>query len=460
MGLLARLAVTLLVALDPASATLAPHPDETRWWLSAQVNVIAQTHPAFPAQYGLNKANSLSSNAELAISYVATVYAGYQLSPWTELLVDVESAGGNGLSDALGVAGFTNVDVVRNPTLGPTPYLSRAILLQIFPLGAESEVAVRGPLRLATRLPVRRLELQVGKLSTVDFFDQNTVGSDSHLQLMNWAAVNNGAYDYAADTRGYTFGAVLEYDDRGWSARFGEMLMPTVANGLDLDGDLAHARGENLELELRPTVLPGRASVLRILGFLNHARMGSYAQANAAFRARLDSAGEDAPCAAQRQILQPRPCIEAQRSPGRTKAGVGLNLEQVLTGSLRGFVRLGWNDGKNESFAYTEIDDSAAVGMDLSGVGWRRRADRLGVTLLTNGLSPGHREYLSLGGRGFILGDGALAYGRETIAEAYYTAFLWRGVSVAGDFQGILNPGYNRARGPVEVFSLRLHLEI
>src|SRR5262249_23987909 len=170
---------------------------------------------------------------------------------------------------ALGLAGFTNIDVVRNPELGPAPYLARAMLRQIIPLSKKKVEAERGPFALATSVPERRLELRFGKFGAADFFDQNSAGSDSHYQFLNWTADNNGAYDYAADTRGYTVGAILEYDDRNWSFRFGEMLMPKIANGIDLQWNLGRARAENYELELRPHLF-GQKSTVRLLSFVNH----------------------------------------------------------------------------------------------------------------------------------------------------------------------------------------------
>jgi hypothetical protein len=381
--------------------------------------------------------------AEHATSRVETLYTGFRIASQLEILADVESAGGAGLSNALGIAGFTNVDVVRNPTLGEAPYVSRVMLHYTIPLTRETTEATRNPLSLASTVPVRRLELRLGKMSTVDFFDLNSVGSDSHLQFMNWAVVNNGAYDYAADTRGYTYGLVAEYYDKAWAARFGEMLMPTVANGITLDWDIARARGENFEFEYRPALLPKRASVVRLLSFVNHANMGSYREA-------IDDylSGKD-----------PVPDIALSRRQGRVKYGFGLNAEQELTPLWRAFGRLGWNDGANESFAYTEIDRTAEIGSDLQGKIWRRSQDKIGVAFVANGLSGDHRRYLALGGLGFILGDGALTYGLERIFETYYTAHVWRGISLALDYQHITNPGYNRDRGPVSVVSIRIHVE-
>jgi high affinity Mn2+ porin len=437
------LAVAALAAARPARAddgTLLDHPDAP-WWLSGQLNVIGQAQPGFHAPYTGD--NSFRPDSHGAVSFVATVYAGYELTPTTAIVIAPESAGGGGLSDAVGIAGFTNLDVVRNPTLGATPYLARAFIDQVIPLSDTRQPHDRDPIHVLRTLPERRIEIRAGKLSTVEAFDLNAIGSDSHLQFMNWAIDNNGAYDYAADTRGYTLGVTAEYAEPGWSLRLGEMLMPTVANGIDYDFDVAHARGENLELELHDD-LGGRPGTVRLLGYLNHARMGRYADAIAAVER-----GEVAV-----------PDITASRQAGRIKYGAGLNAEHELGEALRGFVRLGWNDGATESFAYTEVDNTVALGADLRGTAWQRGDDKLGVAAVSNGLSDDHRRYLALGGKGFLLGDGRLRYGRETIVEAYYTARVYRGAFVAADLQLIARPGYNRDRGPVGVGSLRLHLEL
>jgi high affinity Mn2+ porin len=440
----------LVLLLPPLAAQDGPVPASSvggsdsfwsRFWISGQANFIRQQHSSFPAQY--SGPNSFLSDAEHATSRVETLYTGFQITDKLEILADFESAGGAGLSSALGIAGFTNVDVVRNPTLGETPYVSRVMLHYTIPLSAETTEATRNPLALASTVPVRRLELRLGKMSTVDFFDLNAVGSDSHLQFMNWAAVNNGAYDYAADTRGYTYGFVAEYYARAWAARFGEMLMPTVANGINLDWNIARARGENLEVEYHTAFLPKRASIVRALAFVNHAAMGSYREAIDGYLSGKDAV----------------PDVTLYRRQGRVKYGFGLNAEQELALSLRAFGRLGWNDGANESYAYTEIDRTAEVGADLGGKWWRRSRDKVGAAFVVNGISGDHRRYLALGGLGFILGDGGLNYGLERIFETYYTAHIWRGISVAADYQHVDNPGYNRDRGPASVVGFRIHVE-
>ena len=351
---------------------------------------------------------------------------------------------GGGLSQAVGAAGFPNLDVVRNPTLSHAPYIARAEIHQIIPL-SDDWVANedRGPISSLPLVPRHRLEFRLGKMSTADLFDINPAGSDSHLQFMNWTVDNNGAFDYAADTRGYTYGLVAEYQGPRIEARVGEMLMPKVANGLDLDFDITRSRGENLELEIKYSLRPDWRGTLRLLGYQNHANMGSYREAIDAFLNMVDA----------------QPDITLHRRQGRVKRGVGANVVQELSGVARVFARLGWSTGDLESFAYTEIENTIEVGADLLGVYWRRPTDRTGIAFVSNGISDLHREYLRLGGLGFLLGDGNLNYARETIIEHYYNVHIWRGLFMAEGVQLLVNPGYNADRGPVWVFSIRGHLE-
>jgi hypothetical protein len=432
------LAATPLFAGDETpSTTLFPPRGDSRLWLAGQANVITQAHGAFTSPY--SGPNSLDASAERATSRLLTLFSTYRASRNTELILDVESAGGRGVSDALGLAGFTNLDVVRNPTLGSTPYIARAQIHTVIALGSESERSDRTPLSGFATLPTRRLELRAGKLSTADHFDVNAIGSDSHLQFMNWTVDNNGAYDYAADTRGYTWGVVAEMHVPAWTLRGGVMLMPLVANGINYDHDIRRDRGENVELELRRPLLRGHPATVRFLVYRNLARMGSYSEA-------LAMRGSEAPD------------ITLSRRRGRSKLGAGINLEQELSDRTRAFARLGWSDGRNESFAYTEVDRTAEVGIDVRPF-TRRSLDRIGVAIVANALSPAHRDYLAAGGVGFLLGDGALSYGHERIAEAYYTAFIGRGVYLSADVQRVDNPGYNRDRGPVLVASTRMHID-
>jgi hypothetical protein len=425
--------------------TMFPHSTALPFWISGQTNVIFQAHPSFHSPYA--GVNSFTGPGEYKTSLVGTLYTGLQV-PGThrllEVLFDEEAAGGRGLSQALGLAGFTNLDVVRNPNLGSVPYVARWVIQDTVPLSGETTEVERGPFSLATTAAVRRLVFHIGKMSVPDIFDQNAVGSDSHLQFMNWAIDNNGAWDYAADTRGYTRGAVLEYFDRSFAVRYGIFQMPTVANGIDLDWAFSRARGENLEFELERGLLPPkRPGKIRLLSYWNHAHMGSYREAIDAY---LD--GDD-----------PVPDITKHEHFGAVKYGFGFNTEQQVTANIRAFSRFGWNEGQHESYAYTEIDQTVSFGGDLAGTKWGRPVDKIGVAFVTNAISHDHSEYLKLGGHGFILGDGTLNYGRENIMESYYNLHVWRGLYYALGYSFIDDPGYNRDRGPASVFSVRGHID-
>jgi high affinity Mn2+ porin len=425
---------------DPLPITF-PHREMDRLWLSGQVNIISQWHPAFRSPY--QGPNSLTPEAQDASSRVLTFFTGLRLTATTALLCDVQETGGHGIGESLGLAGFTNLDVVRNPTLSKAPYIARLMIHQIIPLGRTKKASDQTPFSLFRELPERRLEVRFGKFSLADFFDFNSYGTDSNLQFMNWTVDNAGTYDYAADTRGYTFAAMLEYHDRWWAVRFAEGLMPKVANGINLDARITRARAENIEFEFHRQTIRHQQGVLRLLTFVNHANMGDYQQAIDNFRAGLT----------------PKPEITAHPLQTTIKYGFGANVEQPLSEWMGVFGRWGWNEGEHESYAYTEVDQTAQIGAGFSGKAWHRKWDRAGVVFVSNGISRVHQDYLALGGDGFLLGDGRLNYGRENIIETYYTLHAWRGVYPAFGLQHINNPGYNRDRGPVLVPTLRLHIE-
>ena len=435
----------------PAGApTLFPHPDSSRFLISGQANIIFQGHGPFHSPY--EGTNSFLSRGEYKTSLLGTLFMGAQLRKTpasnTDIILDIESSGGRGDSEALGLAGFTNLDVVRNPNLGPKPYIARIQLHQTIGLSGKLIDAERTPLALATQVPERRLEFHIGKMTLPDYFDINSIGTDSHLQFLNWTVDNNGAWDYAADTRGYTWAAVAEYDDKNWSARYGLAVMPKMANGIDLDWNLGRASGQNVEVELRKPLLrslvsPDRKGVVRVLSFVNHAHMGLYRDAVNAYLS-----GEDK-----------TPNILLHEKYGAVKYGFGLNAEQELTQNLRVFTRIGWNEGQHESFAYTEVDQTAEFGGDYSGRAWSRTDDKLGLAFVSNAIKRDHQNYLRLGGLGFLLGDGNLNYAREDIVEGYYNLHAWRGIYYALDTQFIEHPGYNKDRGPALVSAVRMHVD-
>ncbi len=425
---------------EEGTQAMFPRLGNKRFWVSGQANFIFQTHPEFSALY--TGPHSLGPHYEKAISRVLTLYTGARLDNSTEFLVDLEEAGGSALSQGFGLAGNTDLDIVRNPLLSKAVYLGRTEFHHIFALSKDKVENERNPFSLFEELPRRRLEFRIGKFSMPDFFDINSAGSDTHFQFINWTVDNNGAWDYAADTRGYTVGAVLDFEDRNWGFRFAEALMPKVANGNDLVYKVWQAHAENFEYELRRGFLPKKAGVVRILAYTNSANMGIYRDQ-----------------VIQAAVADTTPDITNHPWRITRKYGFGINLEQNLSPYLTAFGRFGWDNGRTESFAYTEVDQTVEEGVTANGAWWHRKQDRAGIALVSNAIKKDHQNYLNAGGLGFLLGDGHLNYGRENILESYYTLHVWRGIYIAPGVQHINTPGYNRDRGPVLVPSFRTHVE-
>lgn len=408
--------------------------------LGTQANVIGQHLGKFTSPY--YGPMSLVSTGSDAISHVYGVYAGASLWRGVEGYLDVEMARGKGISHASGLAGVTNGDVLRQGTadLGNGPYVARAFLRYTHELPATSKDTLsRAPDQLPVVVSARRLEITAGKLAVSDLLDLNRYANSTRTQFMNWGLFQNTAWDFAADTRGYTNGVAFGWVTPLWTFRAGSFQMPLEANGNKFDPNLGNARGDNAELSLG--VLP-RDGVVRLLGFINHARMGNYREAIA------------------RAAPGTVPNIVADDSPGRVKRGIGVNVEQPIAdgGETGIFGRWGWNDGKNESFVYSEVEGHFSTGMQISGVHWTRSEDRAAIAFLRHTIHTPHRAYLSRGGLGFLLGDGTLNYGPEKIVESYYRAQFGRYVEISPDFQYISNPGYNRDRGPARVTSLRINV--
>jgi len=439
---------------DTADSTASTR---SRWprVLGAQVNVIGQRLGAFTSPY--QSVNSLVATGDQEVSHVYGLYVGAEPLRWgttnatrarVQVYVDVEMARGKGISSATGLAGVTNGDVLRagSTDLGHGPYLARAFLRFVQPLGTgqATDTLDRAVDQLPTVTSARRLEVTAGKLAASDLLDVNRYANTTRTQFMNWGLFQNSAWDFAADTRGYTNGVSVAWITPRWTARVGSFQMPTRANGNVFDDDIRQARGDNAEL----TLSPGRGAddtpwpTVRVLGFVNHARMGRYATALAVG-----------------QATGAVPNIVADDAPGRSKAGWGLNVEQPLAehGETGGFVRVGWNDGANESFAFTEVDRHVSAGLQVSGAHWARTDDRVAIAVVQHGIVAVHRAYLAAGGIGFLLGDGQLTYAPERIVEAYYRLQLGRMLQVSPDVQWIQNPGYNSARGPATVLSLRVN---
>ena len=410
--------------------------------LGAQVTYIGQDLSPLRSPYA--GPLSLRAGGDKAATRTYGVYLGMRLPAHLAFYLDTELFRGRGINDGSGLAGYVNGDAVRAGTGGrQIPYIARAYLDWSLPLDDATSSAAAAQDQLPGAVADARVELKLGRLSVADDFDKNRYANDTRRQFMNWDFINAAAYDYAADTRGYTDGFVAAWVQPHWTLRYGLYQMPLRANGQALEGPLGRARSEQAQLSLRPFAAGGFA--LRLLAYRNIARMGRYAQALAIAAAAGGT-----------------PDIVASDRNGRGKHGWVLNAELPLAdgGTTGLFARLAWNDGATESFAYTEADRALSVGAQLSGVHWRRAQDRIGVALGLDGLSALHRAYLAAGGCGFMLCDGALGYGRERVIETYYRLQLGRYLQISPDLQWIASPGYNRARGPARVAGLRLHLEL
>lgn len=429
-----------ILYLTPLAAPTVAAQDARPWaplLLGAQVTVIGQTLRPFAAPY--NGVNSLDPSGDTQATHTYGLYGGMRLTRWLEAYLDGEMALGGGVGTGLG--GLTNGDVIRQGSvdLAKVPYVARAFLRALIPLGADTERVGRGPDQLPGVQPRARLEVKAGKLAASDDFDQSRYANSTRTQFMNWGLWNNSAWDFAADTRGYSWGLVVAWVRPTWEVRIGSYMMPTFANGNVFDGDIGHARGDNVQLTLRPGSV---GTVLRFLGYQNHGRMGIYADA----LARAEATGTV-------------PNIVADDQPDRVKYGLALSAEQPIAdgGETGVFFRAGWNDGRTEDFCFTEVDRHLSAGFQATGAHWRRGEDRVGIALLRHGLSPDHARYLEAGGSGFLLGDGRLDYGHELIAELYYRLQVGSLVELSPDVQRVWNPGYNRDRGPATVLSLRLN---
>jgi len=442
MNLLKYTAIPLFIL--PAFALHAQESDTLKSnWLSVhgQTTVIEQYKPAFSAPY--SGPNSLITDKESKTSVTATFYAGVRLWKGASVFVNPELAGGSGLSGALGIAAATNGETFRIGDPAPQIYLGRLYFTQVFALSKDSSYQEDDLNQLGGFMPNRYFSVTAGKVSISDYFDDNKYSHDPRTQFLSWGLMSNGAWDYPANTRGYTPSLVLEYVSPKDELRFGFSLVPKLANGNDMNWNLSKAGAYELEYTRRYSI-HNRAGAVRILGFYNTTDMGSYKQA-------LEQAG---PAAV--------PDITATRAYGRSKYGFGINAEQDLTDDLGGFVKASWNDGHNETWMFTEIDHSISAGLVLTGRAWKRPGDHVGLAYVGSGLSKDHRDYLRAGGEGFILGDGYLTYGWEHLAECYYAAELIKDrIFLSGAYQLVLNPGYNKDRqGPVNVFSVRVHFRV
>jgi high affinity Mn2+ porin len=408
------------------------------WNLYYQATSIGQYHGTFRSPY--EGPLSLQDYPERDVSLTTTLFFDARLYGNTQLIFDPEIAGGKGFSGVNGIANSPNGEIPRVASATPKPYIARLYLQHDFGFGSETEKVESDANQLGGDRPMNRYSIYAGRFTLTDFFDNNSYSHDPRTQFLPWGVMYNGAWDYPADTRGYTWGIVQELHTRRWSYRYGIAAEPKVANGPQFDRRLFRDHGQVGEVERRYSIRthPG---VLRVLGYANRADMGNYAEA-------LRLAGATG-----------TPDVVATRRVGTLKYGTGVNIEQEITSDIGFYTRLGWNDGKTESFAFTAIDRLASAGVSMKGTKWKRKDDVAATSFTASGLSGVHALYLSRGGLDFLIGDGHLNYAPEYVWETYYSARLFPGFFATFDLQRDANPAYNQDRGPVLIYSLRLHME-
>jgi high affinity Mn2+ porin len=412
--------------------------DPNSWNVHGQLTYVEQGYPAFRSPY--QGANSLTGSSQIQNTISATAFVGYR--PWedTEIYVNPELMQGFGLDNTLGVAGFPNGEAQKSDFPAPRIDIARVFVRQTFGLGGEQETVEDGPNQLAGKQDISRITVTAGRFAVIDIFDGNSYSHDPRVDFLNWNMYCCGSYDLTMDKISYTWGAAVELNQKSWAIRAGYFLVPTVSNVNTFDTHIAE-HGEYIgELELRYSLFsqPGK---LRLMGWANIANAGSYADALA-----MPTTTPNYP-----DITQTRQV--------RTNYGFVVNLEQAITSDLGVFSRASWSPGLVEIIGWTDCDASLSFGTVLKGNAWGRPDDKIGVAGVVEGLSPIARAYFAAGGLGILIGDGQLNYRPEQILEAYYAYSLNKWATLTFDYQFVANPGYNADRGPVSIFSGRLHAQ-
>ena len=418
-----------------APRTSLTDPESDRWEIHGQTTYLPQGYPRFRALY--TGTNSLTPAPQAQATWSNSLYLNARLWEGGEVYYNPELLQGFGLNDTVGAGGFPSGEAQKSNFPYPHYNTSRLFLRQTFGFGGEQEELASGPGQLSGKVDVSRLTVQAGKFAVLDVFDGNSYAKDTRKDFMNWSMWAPGAFDYSADKVGLTYGATAELNQKQWALRSGYFLMQSVSNANNFDTKVFERGTYALELETRFSLFsqPGK---LRTIAWLNSAFSGSYRETlnNPAFNLDI-----------------------AQTRTGRIKYGYVVSLEQALTDEVGVFGRWSWNDGKTEIMAFTDIDASLSLGASIKGTRWGRPDDVVGIGGAINALSRDHRDFIAAGGLGPLIGDGQLNYQPERILESYYAYALNKQLTLTGDYQLITNPAYNADRGPVHVFSGRLHGE-
>lgn len=414
---------------------------DSNWNFHFQFTGIIQYTPGIHSPYAGQ--NSFKATKEKAYSVTSTAYMGRKLWQGASIFFNPEMAGGEGLTSTLGIAGFPNGETFRIGTSQPAVYVARIFLRQQISFDKEHlDTLYEGINQVKEIVSSKRLTINAGKFGVADFFDQNAVSHDPRSDFMNWSLMNNGSYDYPANTRGYTGGIILEYYTPGWVLRAGTALMPVDANGPTLNFNYSRSNSQTIEIE-KDYSFHQQPGTVRLLFYYNTSKAPNYQTVIDEYKNGTDTTLN----------------VLTGKKYGGKKYGLGLNINQKVSKHLNSFMRLGWNDGKTATWAFAEIDNSGSLGLRYYGIARGRMADNIGLAFVSNGLSTGHRDFLNTGGYGFMIGDGKLPnYQRENILEFFYEVKLFESVYITADYQFVANPAYNPDRGPVSLIGARVHV--
>jgi high affinity Mn2+ porin len=432
-------------------------PEDRLWNFHAQTTTVAQGDPGFPAQY--SGPNSLNSAGERQETLAADLFIGRRLWDGAEMHVDALMWQGFGLTQTFGVEAFPNGDAYKAGTTIPDFMVARWFVRQTFGLGGEQEDIHEDSLNFAGKQDISRLTLTVGRFTPTDNFDNNTYAHDAHTQFLNWAMCANLTWDYPSDSVGYTTGLSMELNQPDWAWRYGWFQMPGQMNGFTAedrifkwpgegsDGEFWRSWGMMTELERRYKI-DGHPGAIRFMTWLDSADFASFAVATALLRANPPP--PNAPQGAGSTI-------PAAAFDYRCKYGFGLNWEQEITKNVGVFSRVGWNDGREAAWTYTDANWSVSLGVSIKGATWCRPDDTIGLAGAWSGASPEQQQFLKAGGTGILNGDGNLTYGAEGVLETYYDFAIQKAAHFTMDYQFVGDPAFNRDRGPVSIFAVRLH---
>jgi high affinity Mn2+ porin len=438
LGLAAWLIVAPMTAAADAPSDDSAPPAPQAWAVHGQTTFIEQGNLAFPAPY--TGPDSLPAVAEGRETFDVTLFAGVR--PWqgAEIWANPEADQGFGLHDTLGVAGFPSGEAYKVGAADPYVRLQRLFLRQTFDLGGARAAVDPDQNQLAGSRTADRVVVTLGKFNVTDVFDTNGLAHDPRRDFLNWALIDAGTFDYAADAWGYTVGASVEWYESGWVARLGGFALSDVPNSPHLDSGFGQFQLVG-ELE-RDYQISGKTGALKLTGFLSRGRMADYADALA-----LGAQTGGAPNVAL-----------VRRYRGR--GGLSFDLQQQLTADLGLFARGGFAGGGVEPYEFTDIDRTISAGLSLNGQRWGRADDTIAIGGVVDCISSLHQQYLAAGGLGILVGDGRLPHPTsENILEAYYDVGFGRRADLTIDYQFVDNPAYNSDRGPVSIFALRLHAQ-